>query len=62
MRDYAYDSTIKYLNEAVGSEDTSVMSKMLKYHVSKGGEWSDKDLTAEAGDNIIAGISIWEHC
>lgn len=62
MRDYAYDSTIKYLNEAVGSEDTSVMSKMMKYHVSQGGDWSDKDLAAEAGDHTIAGNSTREHC
>jgi hypothetical protein len=57
MRDYAYDSTIKYLNEAVGSEDTSIISKMLKYHVSQGGNWSDRDLAAEAGDHTIAGAS-----
>jgi hypothetical protein len=55
MRNYAFDSTIKYLKEAVGSEDTSVMSKMLRYHVSNGGTWTDKDLAAEAGDHVIAG-------
>lgn len=62
MRCYAYDSTIKYLNEAIRSEDTSVMSKMLKYHVSQGGDWSDKDLAAEAGDHTIAGMFNTGHC
>lgn len=55
MRKFAFDSTIKYLKEAVGSEDTSVMSKMLKYHVSMGGDWTDEDLAGEAGDHSIAG-------
>jgi len=56
MRHYAYDSTIQYLNRAVGTEQTSVMSKMIKFHISQGGAWSDKDLAAEAGDHTIAGF------
>jgi len=55
MRQFCYDNTIRYLKECVGSENTSVMSKMLKYHVSQGGDWSDAELAAEAGDHSIAG-------
>jgi len=54
-RKHTYDSTIKYLKEAVGTEDLSVMSKMIKYHVSQGGDWSDAELAAEASDHTIAG-------
>jgi hypothetical protein len=57
IRNYSFDSTIKYLKESAGSEDTSIMAKMLKYHVSNGGTWTDKDLAAEAGDHVIAGTS-----
>ena len=46
IRQYAYDQTINYYKGAVGSENASVMAKMVKYHVSQGGDWSDADLAA----------------
>jgi Cytochrome P450 len=50
MREYSFDQTIKYYKNSVGSEIASVMSKMVKFHVSQGGDWSDEDLAAEGAD------------
>jgi hypothetical protein len=57
MRQYAFDAAIKYYKEYVGTEKDSVMSKMVKYHVSQGGDWSDEDLAAEGADHFLAGVS-----
>jgi len=54
MRQYAFDETVRYYKEAVGSENISVMSKMVKYHKSQGGDWSDEDLAAEGADHFLA--------
>ena len=54
LRQYAYDMAIKYYKEAVGSETVSVMSKLVKYHVSQGGDLSDADLAAEGADHLYA--------
>jgi cytochrome P450 len=51
MRDYAYEAAIKYYKEYAGSENDSVMSKMVRYHVSQGGDLSDADLAAEGADH-----------
>lgn len=50
MRQYSFDQTLKYYKNSVGSENASVMSKMVKFHVSQGGDWSDEDLAAEGAD------------
>lgn len=55
MREYAYNAAIKYYKEDVGTENESVMSKMVKYHVSQGGDMSDADLAAEGADHFLAG-------
>jgi hypothetical protein len=52
MRQYAWDAAIKYYKEHVGSENVSVMSRMVKYHVSQGGDMSDADLAAEGADHL----------
>jgi hypothetical protein len=54
MRDYAYDQAVKYYKESVGTESASVMSKMVKYHVSQGGDLSDADLAAEGADHCTS--------
>jgi hypothetical protein len=58
MRQYAYDAAIRYYKEFVGSENVSVMSKMVKYHVSQGGDMSDADLAAEGADHSVYLFSI----
>jgi hypothetical protein len=55
MRQYAFDAAVKYYKEDVGTENISVMSKLVKYHVSQGGDWSDEDLAAEGADHFLAG-------
>jgi len=55
MREYAYNAAVNYYKEAVGTENASVMSKMVKYHHSQGGELSDADLAAEGADHFLAG-------
>jgi|SRR5579862_1977231 len=54
MRQYAFDETVRYYKESVGTENISVMSKMVKYHKSQGGDWSDEDLAAEGADHFLA--------
>jgi hypothetical protein len=58
MRQYAYDAAIRYYKEFVGSENISVMSKMVKYHVSQGGDMSDADLAAEGADHFVNLLSL----
>jgi hypothetical protein len=53
MRDYAYEAAVKYYKESVGTENASVMAKMVKYHVSQGGDLSDADLAAEGADHCM---------